>query len=34
LLFIKKTVAKWRQIAAEFKIPQKEMLKMEKAFRV
>jgi serine/threonine-protein kinase HipA len=33
LQFIKKTVAKWRQIAVEFKIPQKEMLKMERAFK-
>ncbi len=32
LLLVKKTVAKWEQIAAEFRIPKKEWEKMERAF--
>jgi len=32
LQFVKKNIAKWEQIAAEFKIPKKEMHKMSRAF--
>ncbi|MDR3002317.1 MAG: HipA domain-containing protein [Fibromonadaceae bacterium] len=32
LQLIKKTVGKWQQVAAEFKIPKKEIQKMERAF--
>ena len=34
LQIVKKNVAKWEQIATEFKIPKKEMQKMARAFRI
>jgi serine/threonine-protein kinase HipA len=34
LRLVKKNVAKWEQVAAEFKIPKKEMQKMARAFTI